>query len=407
MTVPEMLTHTEVPFSLEDINKEWLTEALRESGIIDEESVEDLSLRHLGTEAGFNGEVAILQLQYSDPQIDAPKSMVLKIPTALKNRILGQTMGLYEKEIRFYRDLQPLLNVRSPSHYYSALDIADDPDVVLERMIGLNKLPMWLLAFLTKSVSWLIGKTPRRYVLLIEDMSGHRMGDQMDACSDEDIRRILRAIASLHSQFWKSEELATMSWIAPVTSTNKIVHMMFGQSIGKFRSANKDHLSGRQMQLIDWVSENGMALTDKLGAEPGTLLHGDVRLDNVCFDDASQEALLFDWQTMQRGPAGMDLAYFLSAAVPVEADESLTNELIAFYHEQLQARGVEISLTRLRWQYELGMLAMVHRVIPTMYGDQMDLGSDRGSKLMQQWVDKILSKLEHIKFETILDEVPA
>lgn len=407
MTVPEMLTHTDVPFSLDDINKEWLTAALRENGIIDKESVEELSLRHLGTEAGFNGEVAILQLQYSDPEIDAPKSMVLKIPTALKNRILGQTMGLYEKEIRFYRDLQPSLNIRSPCHYYSALDIADDPDMVLERMVGLNKLPMWLIAALTKVVSWLIGKTPRRYVLLIEDMSGHRMGDQMDVCSNEDVRRILRTIASLHSQFWKSEQLSTMSWIAPVTSTSKIVHMMFGQSIGKFRSANKDHLSGRQMQLIDWVAENGMALTDKLGAESGTLLHGDVRLDNVCFDDASQEALLFDWQTMQRGPAGMDLAYFLSTAVPVEADETSINELIAFYHGELQAKGVEISLARLRWQYELGMLAMVHRIVPTLYGDQMDLGSDRGTKLMQQWVDKILSKLEHIKFETILKEVPA
>ena len=333
--------------------------------------------------------------------------MVLKIPTALKNRILGQTMGLYEKEIRFYRDLKPLLNVLSPSHYYSALYIADDPDVVLERMYGLNKLPMWLIDGLTKVVSWLIGKTPRRYALLIEDLSGYRMGDQMQICSDEDTRRVLRAIASLHSQFWMSEQLAGMTWIAPVTVTSKIIHMMFLQSIGKFRSAYEHQMSDRQGQLVDWVTKNGMALTEKLGKESATLLHGDVRLDNVCFDDANQDALLFDWQTMQSGPAGMDLAYFLSAAVPIEADESKINELIAFYHEQLQANGVEISLSRLRWQYELGMLAMADRIIPTLFQDQLDLGSDRGPKLMQQWVDKILAKLEHIQFETILDEAPA
>jgi thiamine kinase-like enzyme len=407
MTAPEMLTHAEVPFCLNDINKDWLTEALQESGVINDETVVDFSHRIIGTEAGFNGEVAILTLQYSDPQTDAPKSMVLKIPTALKNRILGQTMGLYEKEIRFYRDLKPLLNIRAPSHYYSALDIADDWDVVRERMEGLNKLPMWLIAVLTKGVSWLIGKTPRRYALLIEDLSDYRMGDQMQACSDEDTRRVLCTIASLHGQFWKSEQLATMTWIAPVTLTSKIIQMMFQQSINKFLAANKHQMSDRQLQLIDWLTENGMALTEKLGEEPATLLHGDVRLDNVCFDDANQEALLFDWQTMQSGPAGMDLAYFLSAAVPVDANESRINELIAFYYEQLQAKGVEISLSRLRWQYELGMLGMVHRILPTLHTDQLDLGSDRGPKMMQQWVDKILAKLEHIQFETILDEVPA
>ncbi|MEM7020322.1 MAG: phosphotransferase, partial [Pseudomonadota bacterium] len=367
MSAPDMLTHADIPFSLADINKEWLTEALRENGIIRQESVIDFSHHMIGAEAGFNGDVAILQLQYSDPHTEAPESMVLKIPTASKNRIQGQTMGLYEKEIRFYRDLNPLLNIRSPAHYYSALDIADDPDVVLERMQGLNKLPMWLIAVLTKLARWLIAKTPRRYVLLIEDLSGYRIGDQMQGCSDEDARRVLRAIASLHGQFWESEQLASMSWIMPVTLTSKIIHMIFLQSIGKFRAANEYQLSDRQGQIIDWVTENGIALTEKLGEEPATLLHGDVRLDNICFDDDSQDVLLFDWQTMQRGPAGMDLAYFLSAAMPIEADESRINALIAFYHGQLQANGVEISLSRLRWQYELAMLSIVHRILPVLY----------------------------------------
>lgn len=402
-----MLTSTDVPFSLAEINKDWLTSALRDSGLIGDAEVTDFSHRIIGTEAGFNGEVAILQLQYSDPDIDAPTSMVLKIPTALKNRILGQTMGLYEKEIRFYRDLKPQLKLRSPRHYYSALDVADDPDVVLERMVGLNKMPMWLINVLSKVASFVIARTPRRYVLLIEDLSSYRMGDQMQACSDTDARRVLSGIASIHGQFWNSEALATMSWIAPVTSTNKIVQMMFHQSIENFRRGYQDKLSERQLQLINWVAENGMALTEKLGAEPATLLHGDARLDNVCFDDASDDIILFDWQTMQRGPAGMDLAYFLSAAVPVDADEARINDLITYYHEQLQEQGVEISSERLRWQYEMGMLAMVHRVIPTLYQDQMDLGSDRGPKMMQQWVDKILSKLEPIRFETILSDVPA
>ncbi len=406
MPETDMITHENVPFSLADINKQWLTEALTENGILKSGHVTSLEHRIIGTEAGFNGEVAILTLQYSDPETDAPTSMVLKIPTALKNRILGQTMGLYEKEIRFYRQLNPSLHVRTPRHYYSALDVADDQDVILERMYGLNSLPMWLISLLSKIATWAIAKNPRKYVLLIEDLSGYRMGDQMKTLSDQDTRRILRAMAKLHGQYWQSESLETMSWIAPVNSTTKIVQMMYLQSIDKFRAANQDQLTQRQTQIIDWVTKNGIPLTEKLGEEAATLLHGDMRMDNICFDDAQDEVLLFDWQTMQRGPAGMDLAYFLSASVPADAGEARVTELIAYYHEQLLAEGVAISVERLRWQYQMGMLSMVHRVIPTLFQDQMDLGSDRGPKMMQAWVEKILSKLEPIPFEDILDSVP-
>ena len=137
-----MITQPEVPFSLKDITVNWFTMALRESGLIDDEKIVSLTHNVIGEEAGFNGEVAIFKLEYSDRRIRAPNSMVLKIPTALKNRTLGQTMGLYEKEIRFYRDLASTICIRTPCHYCSALDVADDPDVVLERLTGLNKLPM-------------------------------------------------------------------------------------------------------------------------------------------------------------------------------------------------------------------------------------------------------------------------
>ena len=107
-----MITQSEVPFSLKDITVDWFTMALRESGLIDDEKILSLTYKVIGEEAGFNGEVAIFKLEYSDQRSRAPKSIVLKIPTALKNRTLGQTMGLYEKEIRFYRDLDlPLISV--------------------------------------------------------------------------------------------------------------------------------------------------------------------------------------------------------------------------------------------------------------------------------------------------------
>ncbi len=401
-----MQTQSDVPFSLDDINPAWLTGALRQTGVIQSEEVVDFTKRPVGEDTGFNGEVVILSLQYSESSSDAPTSMVLKIPSASKNRIIGQTMGLYEKEIRSYRHLIPELNVRTPRHYYSALDVADDPDVVLERMIGLNKLPMWLIGVLSLIAQWVIARTPRKYVLLIEDLSGYRMGDQMQTCSDRDIRCVLRSMAKLHAQYWGSESLNQMSWVQPLDATIKIVQMMYMQAVGKYQAANAASLSDRQLRIVSWLKDNGMALTDAIAKEPQTILHGDMRLDNFCFDDKNDEVMLLDWQLVMKGGAGMDLAYFLSASVPLTASEAEINDYIEYYRAELNSHGVEISAERMRWQYEVGMLAMLQRILPTLFQQQMDLGSDRGPQMIAEWVEKIFKKVEEIDFETILQNRP-
>jgi thiamine kinase-like enzyme len=214
-------------------------------------------------------------------------------------------------------------------------------------------------------------------------------------------------MAKLHGQFWNSKELSDMSWIAPVAATSKIIQMMFLQNVGKFMALNKGTLSERQVQLTLWLKANGEALTEKLGEESPTLLHGDFRLDNICFDDTKGEILLFDWQTMSSGPSGMDLAYFLSAALPVGTGEEKIDELLKYYHEALKSAGVGISPARLRWQYEIGMLATLQRIIPAAHTGQLDLGSGRGPQMMQAWIDKTFDKVENVQFETMMDRIPA
>jgi len=396
-----------VPFSREEIDPAWLTSALRDSGVIAEEEVVDVTHRVIGEEAGFLGEVAILNLKYSDPASTAPASMVLKIPTALKNRVMGQLMGVYEKEIRFYNQLQPELSIRSPRHYYSALSAADDPGVVLERLKKLDQQPIWVIALLAVVMRWLFGLMPRRYVLLIEDVSHHRLGDQSQDSSDDDVERALTTLARLHGQFWGSEALDKMSWISPVDLTGKLIEIANKQAIKKYREANAASLSDSQYKLLDWIEANGLELTALQGRHPRTLLHGDFRVDNLCFDDTVGEAIVLDWQTMVSGSGGMDLAYFLSNALPLEASEERVNELIEFYRQGLAREGVEISFERLRWLYELGMLSMLQKIAPIMFQEQLELGSERGPEVMQGWVNKTYRRLESVQYLDILARNPA
>lgn len=398
-----MIVQEDVPFSVDELTADWLSRSLKDSGVLTDGVVESISLRRIGEQVGFNGEVVIVLPEYSglSASESPPASLVLKIPTTTKNRILGQTMGLYEKEIRFYRDLQPVLDVRTPKHYCSAVDEADDPDVILERLYGMNKLPIFVIRGIMALASWFVSGHPRKYALFIEDLSDFRIGDQAKGCSDEDVRNIVTTMGRLHGQFWGSKELAEMSWIAPYSVTSRIMQMRYLSSVGRYLKEEGNTLSEKQRDMLGWLKAEGANLTERFDEGPATLLHGDVRLDNICFDDNSSEVLLFDWQTLLRGPGASDLAYFISATLPVEASEDEVNELIDLYHTSLAEQGVTIDRAELRSQYEIGMLLMFHRILPAIYEGDMELGDERGLPLLQAWIARILARLEPVDHSTI------
>ena len=102
------------------------------------------------------------------------------------------------------------------------------------------------------------------------------------------------------------------------------------------------------------------------------------------------------------GPAGLDLAYFLSASLGKESRESDVSELIQFYRAQLAKRGIEIDQGSLEWSYHAGMLIILHKVIPAEYQDMLELEGDRGHQLAVTWIERILQKLETIDLTEIL-----
>jgi len=83
------------------------------------------------------------------------------------------------------------------------------------------------------------------------------------------------------------------------------------------------------------------AIPEWLG-EPGptfTLTHGDYRLDNLMFT-SSGEVIALDWQTVQIGPAGRDVAYFLETAFEPGDRRAVEDDAIDAFYEALVANGV-------------------------------------------------------------------
>ena len=70
--------------------------------------------------------------------------------------------------------------------------------------------------------------------------------------------------------------------------------------------------------------------------------------------------------------------------MPGDVAEDRVQELISLYHSELTKQGVEIDLKELRWQYDVGMLNMLHRLLPTVYQGDMVLDAERGLPLLKE-----------------------
>ena len=105
-------------------------------------------------------------------------------------------------------------------------------------------------------------------------------------------------MASLQTRFWQSPTLTDLLWIVPFELLTKITQVVYLQALPKYLTANKDQLSYREKQLLEWLKVNAVELMNKLSNRPYTLLHGDFRLDNIFFDDENDDVVLMDWHSV-------------------------------------------------------------------------------------------------------------
>ncbi len=91
-----------IPNRLADITADWLTDALRTTGVISPATrVVACDQVVLGTGVGFAGDLARLTVTYEGG--DGPATMVAKVPTSIDdNREGSELLGVYEREVRMY-----------------------------------------------------------------------------------------------------------------------------------------------------------------------------------------------------------------------------------------------------------------------------------------------------------------
>jgi hypothetical protein len=274
-----------------------------------------------------------------------PATVVAKLPAADDtSRTTALNLRSYEIEVRFYQQLAPELPIRTPHILYTDIEVA------------------------TAS-----------FVLLMEDLSPARTGDQLAGASAEDAEIAVDELVKLHSPRWGDPTLAEYDWLHRDPEAGRAFLLaMLPVFWHGFRERYADRLD-------DDVHEAGSALFAHLerflssNDEPWTVVHGDYRLDNLLFNcpDGAPVAVV-DWQTCAHGPGMNDVAYFIGAGLLPHHRRAQERQLVSRYHHGLLAAGVrDYDIDRCWTDYRRGTWSgLIMAIAASMLVGRTDRGDD-------------------------------
>ena len=290
------------PFPLRptELTAAFLSSALRVE-------VVDFEATPIGADRGMLGDLALVRPQYARG-LSGPASVVAKFAADREGSLASALRSRsHERELRFYDELAPATPVRVPACHGAWYD----PETA-------------------------------RFLLIQEGIAVDPTVDQIAGIDVERAALVMVEMARLHAAWWRDPHLATLDWLprldAPTRRHNLTTIADAGwaplcELVGDAIAAEDQTIGPDLAARID-------AALVRLAELPSTLLHSDLRADNLLFAPDGDAVVLIDWQGAGVGPPSWDLAYFLTQSLTVEDRRAHEDELLDRYLGELHAAGV-------------------------------------------------------------------
>lgn len=337
-----------IPNTPGEITPEWLTEALRSTGTIDKANVTSVSAKTIAAGQGFTTQLAMLKLAYDRQSSETPDTLFCKVAaTHAPTLDLARNLGLYEREVTFYRELADLVDLKTPRCYYSDLD--DETGL---------------------------------FILLLEDLTPARVGDQIAGCSIENAERAVSHLARFHAQMWERPESHSSARLQAWNTNADALQERYAESLAPFLQKLGEMIPDGIPEVLERVAPQVAYIKNQLAASPQTVVHGDYRLDNLFFgsEDSGSSFAVVDWQGCRLGRGTSDISYFMSGSLDADLREGCEMSMLRSYHSTLAQNGVErYSFDQCLYDYRLALLDRISFYL--ILGATLDFSSRRAQAL--------------------------
>ncbi len=222
---------------------------------------------------------------------DAPKTFVAKCPSADPiSRNAASIFHLYDMEVGWYRDVADQCAALCPKCYHAN-----------------------------------IAENEQEFILMLEDMTPARQGDQLAGASLIQVETTLAQAANLHNFRPKTGDFHQYSWLHHSEKNVAFTCQTIANGFPVFRERFAKLLSS---DILDIGAELAKNIEQYAGHQPleQSITHGDMRLDNILFHADGKIAALVDWQTCSFGNPANDVAYMIGTSFAEPAERQLHEE---------------------------------------------------------------------------------
>jgi hypothetical protein len=340
-----------------ELTAEWLTTHL-------DADVQSFTVVDIGVGVGIFGEIVRVTPVYSGAP--GPPSVIAKFATPEPaNLAVAHALRLYPREVGFYREAAPTTPVRVPHCWFA--EVADDGSVAL----------------------------------LLEDLDGLELGDQVEGLTPERADRVIDALATLHIRWWESPQLAEFGWLLSFADEIYLqtVPGIFSAGLEPLEREWMDRVGADAVALAKRVDAGFTALMHRVGSNgPQTLLHADPRLDNIFF--APDEVVLIDWQLILRGRGVADLCYSIGSSMNVVDQRIHWERLLHRWHDQIIAAGITYPWDQAVHDYKESLLSLLSG--PMSLVGTFNAGNERGAAMVEAYVTRYFAHALDIDAASVL-----
>jgi hypothetical protein len=296
--------------------------------------------------------MAVVDLVYDDAAARGPAAVVVKLePAAGVFRDTERCNRAFERESLFYRHVAATVDVRVPKVYYAHSE-------------------------------------PDGSALVMEDLSHLTPGDQVRGMLHHEVIATVRQIGRVHAAYWNNDRLSALEWLP---DHDPFWFAGYEEHWPGFAREFEVRLGREGLALGEGVLRHLKWLAERLAGRPSSLVHADLRADNLMFGDpqSGDAVVILDWQLATRSMAANDPTRLLGGSEPAAQRNGHHLEVFTAWHETLISRGVKgYEFDEALEDFRLG--ALFNLLVPVLaYGLTVGTTSIRTTRLVDAQVDRM------------------